>query len=166
MSRFNPAHARLFGGVQAPDVQRREKLCRSFDVELVRVNLDEGRARFALDDAARLELHPVIDDKLQCGLVWADGAIECSVTVYAVHPGGFVDVRGYAAICEDRPARTWLRRWPNERNREMASEQAEKIESARRVYAAALGTKDEAAAKIELEKAVEAARRTGAKAVR
>lgn len=154
MSRYNPAHAALFGGVVPLAVARKAPLVRSCVVELIRTDLDGGRGRFRLDHAAQLEIHPAVDDVLCCELSWADGSIESNVRVTAVHRDGFVDVHGYSPICDDAPLRVRLRRWPQERQRVMASERAEKIESARRAYAAALGTENEAATRTELEKLV------------
>lgn len=109
MSRYSPAHARLFGGVQAPEAARREDLRRSCEVALVRHA--DVRARFKLDDAAKLELHPAVGDKLQCAQIWGDGSSELAVEVYAVHAGGFVDITGLVIDPSDPPTRITLRRY-------------------------------------------------------
>lgn len=112
MGRHNPAHARLFAGA-TPAVARTAPLRRSFVVELVR--FADDRARFLLDQAARLELHPVIGDVLELELSWRDGDLTAvAVDVYAVHPGGFVDVRGTSVVVgiDQKPERCRLRRYP------------------------------------------------------
>ena len=92
-------------------LQRHGSLLRSCDVRLGR-HADE-RARFELGHSAQLELHPVIGDRLECSLFWGDDEFMTAVDVYAVHPNGFVDVRGVSPIHEqDKPDRARLRRYP------------------------------------------------------
>jgi hypothetical protein len=92
-------------------LQRHGALLRSCDVRLVR--FAEERARFQLDHAAQLELHPAQGDRLECSLFWGDDEFMTAVDVYAVHPGGFVDVHGVSPIHElDKPDRARLRRYP------------------------------------------------------
>lgn len=110
MSRYNPAHARLFGGVQAPASPNSAPLRRTCAVDLVRHA--DVRARFKLDDAAKIELHPAVGDRVECVQSWPDGGFtELAVEVYAVHPGGFVDVTGLVIDPSDPPVRITLRRY-------------------------------------------------------
>jgi len=96
-------------------IQRHGPLRRSHDVRLTR--FADERARFQLSQAAQLDLHPVVGDQLQCELEWRDGWVAISVVVYAVHPNGFVDVRGIEPLNDnDRPERARLRRWPENTN--------------------------------------------------
>lgn len=91
-------------------ITRHGPICRSHDVKLTK--FADERARFQLDHAAQLDLHPVIGDKLQCDFSWPDGEFSTAVEVYAVHPGGLVDVRGISPIHElDQPQRSRLRRY-------------------------------------------------------
>ena len=94
-------------------IQRHGPLLRSHTVSLVR--FADERARFQLDHAAQLDLHPAVGDALQCDLEWRDSEwTSTSVHVDAVHRDGFVDVSGLAQPISDsdRPARARLRRWP------------------------------------------------------
>ena len=114
MSKYNPAHAHLFGGVIAPASPSSAPLRRSCVVELVRHA--DVRARFKLDDTAKLELHPTVGERMECVQSWPDGGFtELAVEVYAVHSGGYVDVTGLVIAAEDPPTRITLRRYPNER---------------------------------------------------
>ena len=112
MSRYNPDHARLFDGVTPPPSSARAPLRRSFVVELVR--FADDRARFHLDAIVVADLAPTVGDRFELELEWRDGTAGTAVVVYAVHDGGFVDVRGLGVgIADgDEPRRCRLRRYP------------------------------------------------------
>ena len=102
-------------GGAAHVAQRHGSLESSFVVALKRQA--DNRARFQLDARAVVGLEIAVGDRLLCSLDFTDGEIAFAIDVYAVHDGGFVDVRGFNAIDDELPDAIRLRRFSADQSR-------------------------------------------------